>query len=422
MAKLTQIAAGVVLAGATAFGAAKGYAHWRVNSHLEELARILSPYAELRWDGISTELAGSIEVSGVTIAPRALPEDIAIESVRLDTGDPRLLFSGLPRRAQETPEKLKVAVRGLRIPLSGSLLDSLEQGKGGKRADACGPAGMPGPAMLAAMGVPALELDVGADLEAPRGEGRMRLAFNYATRGLDQMDAAVAIGGVDQGLPNLREATVRYQPNAEAYARMTDYCARRRGSDREAYLRALAIESEAAFVERFGVAPGPGLRDAIARFLQQPGEVKVVLRPDAELVLVPGANRSLRYWIDAAGLALYVNGQLVEDLSVGPAAASAATVTADGETSRALSGAEREPTTTAAASGPASFRERPLADIGKFIDHRVRVHTRDGKPPREGRLKNVDGVQADIDQRHSGGHLVAHVRLEQISRLEVYTR
>jgi hypothetical protein len=417
MAKLTHIAAGVVLAGATAFGAAKGYAHWLVNSQLEELARVLSPYAELRWDGISTELAGSIEVSGLTIAPRLLPEDIAIESVRLDTGDPRLLFSGLPRRTQETPEKLSVAVRGLRIPLSGSLLDSLEQGNGGRRADACGPAGMPGPAMLAAMGVPALELDVGADLEAPKGEGRVRLAFNYATRGLDQMNATVAIGGVDQGLPNLREATVRYQPNAEAYARMTDHCARRRGSDRETYLQSLASESDAAFAERFGVAPGPGLRDAIARYLQQPGEVKVVLRPDAELVLAPGANRSLQYWIDAAGLALYVNGQLVEDLSVLPAALPVGPAMADGELAgTAGAGA------VAAAGGPASFRERPLADIGKFLDHRVRVHTRDGKPPREGRLKHVDAVQADVDQRHSGGHLIAHVRIEQISRLEVYTR
>jgi hypothetical protein len=245
----------------------------------------------------------------------------------------------------------------------------------------------------------------------------MRLAFNYATRGLDQMNVTVAIGGVDQGLPNLREATVRYQPNAEAYARMTDHCARRRGSDREAYLQALASESDAAFVERFGVAPGPGLRDAIARYLQQPGEVKVVLRPDAELVLTPGANRSLQYWIDAAGLALYVNGQLVEDLSVLPAPPPVGPATADGEaTGAAGAGA------VAAASGPASFRERPLADIGKFLDHRVRVHTRDGKPPREGRLKHVDAVQADVDQRHSGGHLVAHVRLEQISRLEVYTR
>jgi hypothetical protein len=421
MAKLTHIAAGVVLAGASAFGAAKGYAHWRVNSQLEELARALSPYAELRWDGISTELSGGIEVSGLTIAPRVLPEDIAIEAVRIDTGDPRLLFSGLPRRAHEAPEKLSVAVRGLRIPLTGSLLDSLEKGNGGRRPDACGPAGMPGPAMLAAMGVSALELDVGADLEAPKGEGRMRLAFNYATRGVDQMNASVAVGGVDQGLPALREATLRYQPNAEAYARMTDHCARRRGSDRETYLRALASESDAAFAERFGVAPGPGLRDAIARYLQQPGEVKVVLRPDAELVLAPGAQHSLQYWIEAAGLALYVNGQLVEDLSVLPAATTIAPRPGDAEPDRVV-GAERDATAVAVSTGPAGFRERPLADIGKYLDHRVRVHTRDGKPPREGRLKHVDAVQADVDQRHSGGHLVAHLRLEQISRLEVYTR
>lgn len=417
MARLTHIAAGVLVATATAFGAAKGYAHWRVNSQLEELARVLSPYAELRWRGISTELQGGIEVKDLTIAPRQLPEDIAIDSVRIDTGDPRLLFSGLPRRPHEAPEKLSLAVRGLRLPLSGTLLDSLQQNKGTKRPDACGPAGMPGPAMLAAMGVSALELDMGADLEAPKGEGRMTLAFNYATRGFDQLTASMAIGGVDGGLPSLREATLRYQPNAEAYARMTDHCARQRGSDRETYLRTLVSESGAAFADSFGVAPGPGLRDAIARYLQQPGEVKVVLRPDDGLVLAPGAGHSLQYWVEAAGLSLYVNGQLVEDLSVVAADPGVAPLSADGVRPEGAA-----PAATPAAAGSASFREKPVTDIGSYLDYRVRVHTRDGKPPREGKLKNVDARQADVDQRHSGGHLVAHVRLEQITRLEVYTR
>lgn len=419
MAKLTHIAAGVLIAAGTTFGAVKGYAHWRVNGQLEELARLVSPYAELRWEGVSTELQGSIEVNGITISPRLVPEDIAIDSVRLETGDPRLLLSGLPRRTSDAPEKVSLAVRGVRVPLSSSLLDGLQPTKGGRRADACGPASMPGPAMLAAMGIPALELDVGADLEVPRGEGRMTLAFNYATRGLDQMTASMAIGGVDQGLPNLREATFRYQPNAETYARMIDHCARQRGSDREAYLRSLVGESDAAFAASFGVAPGPGLRDAIARYLQQPGEVKVVLRPDAELVLTPNARHSLQYWVEVAGLALYVNGQLVEDLSVVAADPVIAALSADAGT--AADGVAGTGATTAAA-GPASFRERPLAEIGSYLDYRVRVHTRDGKPPREGRLKNVDATQADVDQRHSGGHLVAHVRLEQITRLEVYTR
>ena len=419
MAKLAHIAAGVLIAAGAAFGTAKGYAYWRVSSQLGDLARVVSPYAELRWDGISTELRGSVEVSGLTIAPRLIPEEIAIESVRIDTGDPRLLFSGLPRRPNEAPEKLSLDVRGLRIPLSGALLDGLQQGKAGKRPEPCGPAGMPGPAMLAAMGVAALELDLDADLESPRGEGKMTLSFQYATRGFDRMTASMAVGGVEQGLPSLHAATLSYQPNADAYTRMIDHCARQRGSDRQTYLRALASESDAAFVESFGVAPGPGLRDAIARYLQQPGEVKVVLRPDAGLAMVPGASRSLQYWIDAAGLSLYVNGQIVEDLSIVAAERATAHPAADAPPP---GGAAPHAATAAGASGRAAFQERPLADIGDYLDHRVRVHTRDGKPPREGRLKNVDTLQADVDQRHSGGHLVAHVRLEQITRLEVYTR
>ena len=419
MPKLTHIAAGVLITAGVAFGAAKGYAHWRVSSQLQELARVMSPYAQLRWGGISTELQGSVEVTDLTIAPLQIPEDIAIESVRIETGDPRLLFSGLPRRPHEAPERLSLAVRGVRIPLSGALLDSLQKGDRPPSADACGPAGMPGPAMLAAMGISSLELDMGADLSMPKGEGRVTLAFNYATRGFDEMTASMDLRGADQGLPQLREATLRYQLNAEAYGRMTDHCARRRGSDRATYLRNLVDESDAAFATRFGMTPGPGLRDAIARYLQQPGEVKVVLRPDAELVLTPHARHSLQYWIEAAGLALYVNGQLVEDLSVVAAEPAAPPVTAD---DGAPEGAVLKTVARSNEETPARFQERPLAEIGNYLDHRVRVHTRDGKPPREGRLKKVDGLQADVDQRHSGGHLVAHVRLEQITLLEIYTR
>ena len=419
MAKFTRIAAGVLIVAGTTFGALKGYAHWRVSSQLKELARVASPYAELRWDGISTDLRGSFEVSGLTISPRLVPEDIVIESVRLDTGDPRLLFSGLPRRTSDAPERVRVTMQGMRIPLSSSLLDSLLQPKGGKSAGACGPANMPGPAMLAALGVSTLELDMGADLEVPKGEGKMKLAFSYATRGLDQMTVSMTIGGVDQGQASLREATLRYLPNAETYARMIDHCARQRGSDRETYLRSLVSELDAAIATQYGATPGPGLHEAIARYLRQPGEVKLVLHPGAELALSPNVRHSLQYWVEIAGLALYVNGQLVEDLSV--VAADPATAPRSTDTG-SHDGAAVQAGTGSGAAAPASFQERPLSEIGNYLDYRVRVHTRDGKPPREGRLTKVDAVQADVDQRHGSGHLVSHVRLEQIARFEVYTR
>jgi hypothetical protein len=419
MAKLTKIAAGALIVAGVTFGAAKGYAYWRVQSQLDELARAVSPWAELRWGGISTELGGAIEVTDLTIAPLQVPDDVAIASVRIDTGDPRFLFTGLPRRPHEAPEKLDVAVRGVRIPLKGALFDALQPGTDPTPADPCGPGGVPGPAVLAAMGLEHLELDLGAGLESPPGADGMRLAFRYATRGIDEMVATADIGGIDGGLPQLRAATVRYQPNAEAYGRMIEHCARARGADRAAYVQALVSQSDAAFLERFGAAPGPGLRDAIARYLQRPGEVKVVLRPATELLLTPTASHSPQYWIEAAGLELFVNGQLVEDLSV-------VTGTPAAQSPDMNHGASGDSTLSVAAGSAApshaSYQERPLAEISDYLDYRVRVHTRDGKPPREGRLKNVDAERADVDTRHSGGHLVAHVRLEQITRLEVYTR
>lgn len=421
MAKLTKIAVGVLITIGLTFGAAKGYAYWRVKSQLDELARMVRPYADLRWGGISTELQGSIEVTDVTIAALQMPEDIVITSVRIDAGDPRFLFTGLPKRPHEAPEQLSLAVRGVRIPLRGALLESLQQGGGPAQRDVCGPASMPGPAVLAAMGVENLELDLSARLQAPKGEGRVTLAFDYATRGVDELAGMVKLGGVDGGMPHLREATVRYQPSIDAYTRMTDYCASQRRSDRQAYIQSLVSESDVAFLERFGVAPGPGLREAIGRYLQQPGELKVVLRPTSELMLTPNIGHTAQYWIEAAGLQLFVNGQLVDDLSVvttDPSAAPSPGADTEAEP-------DGGPVKVADASKPlgwARFQERPLKEIGDYLDYRVRVHTRDGKPPRVGRLKNVDTQQADVDQRVGGGHLVAHVRIEQISRLEVYTR
>ena len=419
MAKLTKMAVGALVVAGITFGAAKGYAYWRVKSQLDELARAVSPYAELRWGGISTELQGAIEVTDLTVAPLQVPEDIAIASLRIDTGDPRLLFTGLPRRTHEAPEKLDVVVRGVRIPLKGALFDALQPGAGAAQTDPCAPGGLPGPAVLAAMGLEHLELDLSAGLENPPGAEGMKLAFRYATRGIDEMVATADIGGADGGLPQLRAATFRYQPNAEAYGRMIEHCARARGTDRSAYVQSLVGHSDTAFFERFGVAPGPGLRDAITRYLQQPGEVKLVLRPATELLLTPTASHSPQYWIEAAGLELFVNGQLVEDLSV--VAGTRAAAAPEGSSGTTGDGAVK------VASGNDSprlprFQERPLTEIGDYLDHRVRVHTRDGKPPREGRLKNVDAERADVDTRHSGGHLIAHVRLEQITRLEVYTR
>jgi len=415
MAKVLKIIGGAALAVGFAYGALKGYAYWRVKGQLDELARLASPYAELRWRGISTELAGAVEVTGVTVAPRAISQDVEIASVRIETGDPGLLFRGLPRRADQAPERLRLAVTGVQIPLRGALLDGLQRDA---KANACEFGGMPDAALLAAAGMENLVIDFGMDFSMPKDEGRLGMNFHYATRGVDALEAEVAFSGAGP-MPVFRQAVVRYRPNAEAVARIADHCAQRRGTDRAGFLRTLAEQSDRLFAEQFGVAPGPGLSEAMRTYLVRPGEIKLAIRPEGEvspMMLAAGAGRSLADWQRLAGLELYLNGVLVEDLGTVPVDRSAM---APGGTSAADGGR----TTAAGASpGRVSFQDRPVEEIGRYLDHRVRVHTRDGKAPREGRLDSVDATQANVDQRMFGGHLVSHVRLDQIARLEVMLR
>lgn len=415
MAKVLKIIGGAAVAVGVAYGAVKGYAYWRVKGQLDELARLASPYAELRWKGISTELAGAVEVTGITAAPRAIAQDVEIASLRIETGDPGLLFTGLPRRADQAPERLRLAVTGVQIPLRGALLDGLQRDA---KANACEFGGMPDAPLLAAAGMENLVIDFGMDFSMPKDEGRLGMNFHYATRGVDALEAEVAFSGAGP-MPAFRQAVVRYRPNAEAVARIADHCAHRRGTDRAGFLRALAEQSDRLFAEQFGVAPGPGLSEAMRAYLARPGEIKLAIRPEGEvspMMFAAGADRSLADWQRITGLELYLNGVLVEDLSTVPWERALA---AAGSTASVAGGRTAAP---GAAPGRASFQDRPVEEIGRYLDHRVRVHTRDGKAPREGRLDSVDATQANVDQRMFGGHLVSHVRLDQIARLEVMLR
>jgi hypothetical protein len=415
MAKVLKIIGGAAIAVGVAYGAAKGYAYWRVKGQLDELARLANPYAELRWKGISTELSGAVEVSGVTIAPRAIAQDVEIASVRIETGNPGLLFTGLPRRADQAPERMRLAVTGVQIPLRGALLDGLQRDA---KANACEFGGMPDAALLAAAGMEKLVIDFGMDFSMPKDAGRLDMRFQYATRGVDALEAEAAFSGAGP-MPAFKQALVRYRPNAEAVARIADHCAQRRGLDRAGFLRALAEQSGRLFAAQFGVAPGPGLSEAIRAYLVRPGEIKLAIRPEGEVsptMFAAGAERSLADWQRLAGLELYLNGALVEDLRTVPTEQAAlvpggAPATEGGRTAAA-----------GASPAKASFQDRPVEEIGRYLDHRVRVHTRDGKAPREGRLDSVDATQANVDQRMFGGHLISHVRLDQIARLEVMLR
>jgi hypothetical protein len=406
-----QVAAGLVAAALLAYGAAKGYAWWRVKENLDSLARSVRPFVELRYDGIGTELSGAVEVSGVQLTPAGYTEPIRVAAVRIETGDPLFLFRGFSDVQREPPERVAMRLRGARVPLQGEYADLAAAGAAGE--DACAIGGMPKPGLLAAMGMEEVELDVGVDYNLRHGDGRVVLGITYATAGVDSTVASLELAGVGRGSnPTLRRGDIAYTPDPELTPRLVDYCAKRRGMDRETFIDTSVEAADRKLYEAFGIVLGPGLREALQRYLRKPAAVRVALRPGVEVGVQSYLGLAADQALETAGVELYVGGERVVDLSVrheAPARRGDATV--------------QTPAAAAATTPPVvekpRFQQRPVGELPHYLNHTVRVHERDGLPPREGRLASIAEGRADIDQRMLGGHMTAHVRVEDIVRLEV---
>ncbi|MCU0970737.1 MAG: hypothetical protein MUF57_02810, partial [Gammaproteobacteria bacterium] len=126
-----QVAAGVVAVALLAYGAAKGYAWWRVKENLDALARSVRPFVDLRYDGIGTEFSGAVEVSGVQLTPAGFTEPIRVGAVRIETGDPLFLYRGFADVQREPPERMAVRLRRARVPLQGEYAELAASGAKG---------------------------------------------------------------------------------------------------------------------------------------------------------------------------------------------------------------------------------------------------------------------------------------------------
>jgi hypothetical protein len=407
-----RVAAGVVVAALLAYGAAKGYAWWRVKENLDALARSVRPFVDLRYDGIGTEFSGAVEVSGVQLTPAGFTEPIRVGVVRIETGDPLFLYRGFADVQREPPERMAMRLRRARVPLQGEYAELAASGAKGE--DPCAIGGMPKPELLTALGMEALELDVGIDYTLRRGDGRVVLGMTYTTAGVDSTVASIELSGVGRGSnPTLRRGDITYTPDPELTPRLVDLCAKRRGMDRETYIDASVDAADRQLYAARGIVLGPGLRESLQRYLRKPAEVRVALRPGVEVGVQSYMGLSPDQMLDTAGVELYLGGQRIADISLrqeAPARRGAA----PGQTLAGDAAAKAAPVVE-----KPRFQQRPVAELPHYVNHTVRVHERGDLPPREGRLTGVAEGRADIDQRMLGGHMTAHVRIDQIARLEV---
>ncbi len=108
-----------ILMGALGYGGAKLYLHNEVGELMDMAVLMMSPYADVEYDGVGSTLSGELTVDGVRVRIDGYRDYIHIDRIGIDTPSffALLELSDLARmQSENTPEYFGFLMEGLRIP------------------------------------------------------------------------------------------------------------------------------------------------------------------------------------------------------------------------------------------------------------------------------------------------------------------
>lgn len=118
----------VILMGALGYGGAKFYLHQEVSDAMDMAVLMVSPYANVEYDGVGSTLSGELTVDGVRINIDGFRDDIEIDRIGINTPSffSLLELSDLASmQGDSMPEYFGFLIEGLRIPANADYYEKL---------------------------------------------------------------------------------------------------------------------------------------------------------------------------------------------------------------------------------------------------------------------------------------------------------
>lgn len=424
-----------ILAG-TAWGGAKALMYFNAKHAVDQFIEENADKANITYGGISTELAGAVAVNAIRIRPWDSDDALGIDRIRLDTRDPWFFISGQEWIPGESapPKSMSLAIDGLRLDLNSAwfkeMRDSLpaQAGQAGDAADAC--AGAPGmqfdAGLLADLGLDELVFDAELRYDLDEATERLDASFSMMLENIQSTEATIELGGLNTealaggSLPavELVELGLSIRVEPEFGQRMFRLCAQRRNQSLEDYTDQMykqAIDNATLS----GVDLGPGLKDAIAAFYTDWGNLEFSARPADPMGMLSIAFLPPEQLADALGLRMSVNNTPITDTSFSWVHPQQGDVFA-----RLLSDADEFPATQVPAEEyrririERSYRKVAPPELEQHLNSDVRIQ-QIGQPMRVGRLIGVRNGEVQVQQRMHGGKFTAHIPVAEIASAEV---
>ena len=447
MQKLVQILVLAVVLGAGGYGALKGYIYLKVKGKVDDAIVMAGPYADISYGGIASDLRGSVAVEDITIAPRGAPGGLRVGLLQLR--GPNLGFlldlAGGEVNPNEVPERLNLHITDLKVPAGEELMSGFDPtgemaASAGLNQDPCSLAQLfrPDAAKLAN---PTLNINASIGYQISRAADQTRLVFDYDIQDVESLSMEVTMRGQPNpaammmgSTPSLGALSLNYALSPNHAQRAIQYCAADAKQSRDEFIDGLLARSDGYYERALGFVPGPGIREALGRYMRQPGEISVTAYPPASLEPSTLAMYKPEDMVSLLGLNVTVNGQPLQDLSftMPEVSTSGSAVpdwiaeiyrqaTVDDESAEAARDTQRQSRRDRPAEPKRVKRFLPveIGELKHYVGSDVRIYTTQGGKRREGILVSLQDGEASVQQRVGGGKITSHTPLADIKKAEV---
>ena len=190
----------VVVLGVGGYFGAKFYVQYKTAKDLDAVLAQARPQVDIRYENVVATMDGELRVEGVTLRVPQFDDELTIDSIGLHT--PGFLFLlGFDQTKLEMPERLGVAVTGIRFDVDSAFMRELEQSSAVAArkieltpADQCATSYGFTPAMLRDLGYHELVVDFRMSFE--RQGSQLAIAFGADVEDMYDIDVALTLDGV----------------------------------------------------------------------------------------------------------------------------------------------------------------------------------------------------------------------------------
>lgn len=418
------------------YGGAKYYVHAKVKSKLDELVRMASPFAQISYGKIKSDLRGKLQIENIGLKSSE-GAALQIGGIGVEGPGPGFLWDltgGF--KNSEPPARVVLKLSDVSIPVDQSFNGKFGPiNLGGARANTVEPqpctlGGLLKHAGLEQIGIEYLVANaiVGYNFSKPHGEAQVFL--DYDLTGIESVSLAMSLHGISETgaaisgvMPLLTDIDLSYSLQTGHIKSMVGHCAKEAKQPVEHYLDAIFAQSDNQIASDLGFAPGPGIKSLLRKLIANGGTVHLTANPADDMD--PGTLSAYKPEdiLRLLNVEVYMDGKPVEDLSFAFAPSGPFT---EGDTGAQDSMDDIKPDGTEAEAieirkerRKLRYLETAVSDLHLYIGSRVKLYTSDSSKPKKGFLTSRKGEIYSVEQSIHGGKMTAHVRISEISRAEV---